>query len=203
MMAGHAFKLANASEAYYRPNHRAALVVDMYHSACPAEATGKGFYFSAFLREAVGSGQHLDGYGPYREFKDYPLREGIRLIAECARRLYPDEPIREAIRRIGWTVFPTLLSTMIGKVVFGALGDNIPAVVRMSPRGYEVSMNRGRCEVVRVTEREAEIRITDLYLFPDCFLVGVFEGTLAHYGKEATVEIRNVSKGSCEYLVRW
>ncbi len=192
-----------SGEAYYRPNHRAALLVDGYATACPADATGKGFYFSSFLREAASNGQHLDGYGPYREFKDYPLKEGIRLVAECARRLYPDEPIREAIRRIGWTVFPTLLSTMIGKVVFGALGDNIPAVMGMSPRGFEVSMSRGRSEIIRVSAHDAEVRISDSYLYPDCFFVGVFEGTLAHYGKEAQVEVRNVGKGTCEYHVRW
>ncbi len=177
--------------------------MDSYHAACPADATGKGFYFAAFVREAVSNGHHLEGFGPYREFKDYPLKEAIRLVAECARRVYPDEPLREGIRRIGWSVFPTLLSTVLGKVLFGALGQNIPAVISMSPRGFEVSLNRGRSEILRVTDRDAEVHVSDFYLFPDCFLAGVFEGMFAHYGKEAQVEVRKVGKGTCGFHVRW
>lgn len=191
------------AEGYYPPNHRAALVVDSYVTACPPQTTVKGFYFSAFLREAASNGQHLEGYGPYRDFKDYPQTEGLRLVAECGRRLYPDEPLREAIRRLGWSVFPTLLSTVVGKVVFGSLGDNVPAVMRMVPRGFEVSLQGGRCEVVRVTEHEAELSVEECHLFPDCFVVGMFEGTLAHYGKDSQVEVRNVRRGHCEYFVRW
>jgi uncharacterized protein (TIGR02265 family) len=191
------------TQGYERPNFRAALIVDTYVTGCSPQATSKGFYASAFLREATSNGQHLEGYGPYRDFKDYPQQENIRLIAECARRLYPDEPLREGIRRIGWSVFPILLSTMIGKVVFGALGDNIPAVVRMTPRGFEVSLNQGRCEVLHVAENEAELCVSDCYLFPDCFFVGVFEGALAHYGRDAQILVRNAKAGSCEYLARW
>ncbi len=188
---------------YHAPNHRAVLVVKAYHAACSPKATVKGFYPSAFLREARSNGHHFEGYGPYRDFKDYPQQEAISLIAECARRLYPDEPLREGIRRIGWSVFSILLSTMIGKVVFGALGDNIQAVVRMAPRGFEVSLTQGRCEVLRLAENEAELRVSDCHLFPDCFLVGVFEGTLAHYGKDAQVTVRDATQSHCDYLVRW
>ncbi len=190
-------------ESYQLPNYRAALVVDSFYTAVPAAAMVKGFYSTAVLREASLSGQHIQGYGPYREFKDYPQAEAIRLLAECARRMYPDEPIREALRRMGWTVFPTFLSTMVGKVVFGALGDNLPAVMRMAPRGFEVSLSHGRCEVLSVTEHEAELRISDFYFFPDCYLVGVIEGTLAHYGRDAQVQIRPRDNSECDYYVRW
>ena len=201
-MAQYAAKLATGQN-YAPPNHRAALILDTYHGACSAKATAKGFYLSAFLRETASNGQHLEGYGPYRDFKDYPQQEAIRLIAECARRLYPDAMLREGIRRIGWSVFPTLLSTMIGKVVFGALGDSIPAVARNASRGFSVSLNGGTCEALRVSANEAELRVEDCFLFPDCFLVGVFEGAVAHYGKDAQVEVANVGKGRCDYLIRW
>lgn len=201
-MAKLAAKLAG-SEGFERPNFRAGLIVDTYTTGVSPQATVKGFYCTALLKEAASFGQHLNGYGPYREFKDYPQSEAIRLIAEVARRIYPDEPVREAIRRLGWIVFPTLLSTMVGKVVFGALGDNIQAVIRMAPRGFEVSMHDGEVELINVSEHESEVRIKNCFLFPDCFLVGVIEGTFAHYGKDAQVTIRNPTPSSCEFLSRW
>lgn len=201
-MAVVAQKLARV-QGYEPPNYRARLAVDTFAAGVSPLATVKGFYCSALLKEAASCGQHLSGYGPYREFKDYPQHEAIRLLAEVARRVYPDEPMREALRRLGWIMFPTLLTTVIGKVVFGALGDNIPAVIRMAPRGFEVSMRQGEIEVLSLGDREAELRVSNCYLFPDSFFVGVFEGTFAHYGKDARVLIRNSSANECEYLTTW
>ncbi len=87
--------------------------------------------------------------------------------------------------------------------MFGALGDDVESVIRTSPRGFEVSLNRGRCEILRLAGGEAEVRITDCYLFPDCFLVGAIEGTCAHYGRDALVEIRAATASSCEFFARW
>ena len=74
------------AQGYERPNFRAALIVDMYSAGVSPQATVKGFYFTALLKEAASYGQHLNGYGPYREFKDYPQQEAIRRQQEAAAR---------------------------------------------------------------------------------------------------------------------
>jgi uncharacterized protein (TIGR02265 family) len=169
----------------------------------PARATAKGFYFRAFLRELAHFGHHLEGFGPYRDFSDYPLREGMLLLRECAQRMYASEPPREGLRRLGWVVFPTLLSTVVGRVVFGALGNDMQAMSRNAHRGFEVSLSVGRCEAVRVAERESELHVTDFHLFPDSFLVGVLEGSAAHYGHEAQVRVRQVGEHDYDYFCSW
>lgn len=172
-------------------------------SRLPARATAKGFYFRAFLRELAHQGQHLEGYGPYRDFSDYPLREAVALLRECGQRMYAAEPPREGLRRLGWVVFPTLLSTVVGRVVFGALGNDMQAMGRNAPRGFEVSLSHGRCEALRVSERQSELRVTNFHLFPDSFLVGVLEGSGAHYGHELEVKMRQLGEHDYDFLCSW
>ena len=146
-----------------------------------SSVTVKGFYLTALTRELASQGHYLDG-PRFREFSDYPLEVAHQLVLECAQRLYPDERRSSALRRVGWIIYPTLLSTMIGRVIFGSLGDDVPAVLRAAGRGFEVSISEGRYEAVRITSQAAEVRVRNFHLFPDTFLVGIFEGLLARYG---------------------
>ena len=172
-------------------------------AAIPENATVKGFYFTALLRESSQAGQYLDGYGPYRDFKDYPAAEVARLLAECAERMYPDQPKGEGLRRLGWVIFPTLLTTMVGKVVFGALGNDFNSVMQHAHRGFEVSLNTGRCSLEVLNERDGVLHVKDFYIFPQHFLVGVLEGAMAHYGHEGNVGLRLLGPGEGLFHLSW
>jgi len=149
----------------------------------PAESvTVKGFYLRALVRELAEQGHHLLDLPTFRDFADYPQTLAQRLILECAQRLYPSERRNDGLRRVGWIIYPTLLTTMIGRVIFGSLGDDVPAVLRAAGRGFEVSLSEGRYEVLSLERRIALVRVRNFYLFPDSFLVGIFEGLFAHYG---------------------
>jgi uncharacterized protein (TIGR02265 family) len=191
------------SASYELPDFRAPIHFDAVAARTPARATAKGFYFRAFLRELAHFGHHLEGFGRYRDFSDYPLRDGVAVLRECATRMYGGEPPREGLRRLGWVVFPTLLSTMVGRVVFGALGNDMQAVARNAPSGFEVSLSHGRCQTLRVSERESELRVTNFHLFPESFLVGVLEGSGAHYGHEVVVKLRQMGEHDYDFLCTW
>ena len=47
---------------------------------------------------------------------------------------------------------------MIGKVMFGVLGNDIGAVLRVSPGAYEAVLSHGRAELVDSGPRHAEAR---------------------------------------------
>jgi uncharacterized protein (TIGR02265 family) len=170
----------------------------------PQEVTVKGFYLSALLRELASHGHHLTARSTFRDFADYPLTTARELLDETAQRLYPHERKQEALRRIGWIIYPTLLSTMVGRVVFGSLGNDLPAVFRIAARGFEISLTRGSYEPVTITARSAHVRVRDFPLYPDSFLVGVFEGMLAHYGfAEGRVDLRVLSAVNVDLYCRW
>ena len=196
-------KSRSIPEGFEPPSFHAPVDVAAVIRQMPPGATAKGIFYRALVREGQSVGQHFDGFGPYRDFKDYPLTEACRLLEEVGRRLYPDETLRSAIRRLGWVIFPTLLGTMPGRVVFGALGNDMAAVVANAHKGFEISVNDGRCEVLRVAPGLGHLRLTGFHLFPDCFLVGVFEGAFAHYGIEPEIHVRSTGRYDCEYLFFW
>jgi uncharacterized protein (TIGR02265 family) len=166
--------------------------------------TAKGFYFRALQRELASHGQYQAEATPYREFNDYPITDAQALLAECALRLYPSLRRPEALRRLGWIIFPTFLSTMVGRVIFGALGNDFPAVLRAGSRGFEVSISQGRYELVELDKQRAHVRVRDFPLYPDSFLAGVFEGALAHYGfDEGSVLATSITPTDCDFYLSW
>jgi len=93
---------------------------------------------------------------------------------------------------------------MVGRVVFGALGDNVLLVLANVSRGFEISMaGDTACECLLLQPGHVELRVSRCYLFPDCFMLGVFEGGMAHYGADARVSIRMEGPFDCEYLIEW
>ncbi len=166
--------------------------------------TVKGFYLSALIRELASHGHHLTTRTSFRDFGDYPLELARELLDECAQRLYPHERKGEGLRRIGWIIYPTLLNTMVGRVIFGSLGDDLHAVLRAAGRGFEVSISRGRYELVSAGPNHAHVRMRDFPLYPETFLLGIFEGALASYGYgEAKVSARKLSLNDVDLHLEW
>jgi uncharacterized protein (TIGR02265 family) len=166
--------------------------------------TVKGFYLRALLKELADNGHHLTTETSYREFGDYSINVAQELLRECTRRLYPSETRAEALRRIGWIIYPTFLQTMVGKVVFASVGNDVREVLRVAGRGFEISISAGRYQAVRIGERDAYITVRDFPLYPDSLLVGVIEGALAHYGHDdARVEPRVLSLTDVDYELSW
>jgi uncharacterized protein (TIGR02265 family) len=172
--------------------------------ASASTATVKGFYLRALVKELASQGHHITPATSYRDFSDYSVSAAYDLLLECKQRMYPEERRSEALRRLGWIIFPTLLSTIVGRVIFGSLGNNVPALLRAAGRGFEVSISQVRYEAVELGERSATVRVYGFPLFPDCFLTGVFEGGLAHYGyDEAKVIPRMLSPTDVELQLSW
>lgn len=195
--------VAPAMDTFVDPDFRSPVPIGRVVAAIPADATAKGFYLQALVDEAASQGHYLTEYGPYRDFNDYPQREAARLLHECATRLYPDEPVGEGLRRLGWAMFPTLLRTMVGRVVYGALGTDYVTVLPHTSRGFEISLGLGSCDTEVVNTRDAVLNVRDYYLFPEHFLVGVFEGVMTHYELEGSVRLRRLSSTDADYLQTW
>lgn len=167
-------------------------------------STVKGFYMRALIKELASQGHHISPAVSYRDFGDYPIAAAHDLLLDCKQRMYPAERRSEGMRRLGWIIYPTLLSTMVGRVIFGSLGNDLNAVLRAAGRGFEVSISQVRYEPIELNERSAKVHVYDFPLFPDCFLVGVFEGALAHYGyDDAQVNARMLSTQDVELTLSW
>jgi uncharacterized protein (TIGR02265 family) len=195
--------IAIDTRAFEPPPWDAALDPQEYIEAIPREATVKGMFLQKIVDEATKAGIDPPQRGPYRAFRDYPLREALDLEIAVVPQMFPEVSLREGMRRLGWTAYPTLLDSMIGRVIFGVLGEDLPAIFKAAAKGYRVSVSIGRAHVIEVGTKHAVVRLEEVYNFPDCYQVGVFEGVFRHYQRTGTVECHAKGKFDIDILARW
>jgi uncharacterized protein (TIGR02265 family) len=185
------------------PDWDAPLDPEEHARTVPTHATVKGMFMQKILDEAGHRGVAVPDHGPYRAFKDYPLRKLLDLEVDVAPRLFPDVSLREGLRRLGWTAYPALLDSVIGRVIFGVLGRDLPAIFRTTTKGYKVSLSVGSADVIEVGDSHAVIRLREMYNFADAYQVGVFEGVFRHYDRPGEVRLRRVTAFDVDILAVW
>lgn len=164
--------------------------------------TVKGMQLSAIVEECRRRGRPLESRR-YVAFRDYPGEELLELLVRAAERVYPDVPPREGLRRLGRVAYPTLRESLVGRVVFGAVGRDIHAVWRLVSKGYELSNNSGTATLLELTETEAVLRLEGMYSFVDAWHVGIVEGAVEIYGFVPEVLVHLTTPTSADFWVRW
>ena len=96
----------------------------------------KGMYVETLLSMLKRRGAALPTDKRYFSFKDYPLRELMRLMVDALEVLYPDISPREAMIALGRLAFPTFTSTTIGKVIFSVAGNSWVRALSLHPPWY-------------------------------------------------------------------
>jgi uncharacterized protein (TIGR02265 family) len=187
---------------FVKPDLAAPIDVAAQKRLVQPGATVKGMQLAAIVAEAKRRGVTLEGRR-YVAFRDYPGEELLELLALAAARVWPDAPPREALRRIGRVAYPTLKASLVGRVVFGALGRDIEAVWRLVSKGYELSNNTGRATLLELTRSEAFVRLEGMYSWVDAWHVGILEGAVEIYGLDPQVLVDVKSPTSADFWVRW
>jgi uncharacterized protein (TIGR02265 family) len=189
---------------FIAPDFDRPIDIQEYVSLVPPTATIKGMFITALL-EALGPRRKClqQGRARYVAFKDYPLVDQVRLVAEVAELLYPDAALREAIRRIGHAVYPAFAASLLGKVLFAAVGRDPSALIRAGAKAYEMSASVGKVEIVQLSPRSALLHLREMYNYIDCYQVGVFEGAFSVLGLVPALRMRLDSLTSGVFELRW
>jgi uncharacterized protein (TIGR02265 family) len=188
--------------AFFSPDWNAPLDVEERLRGMPSWVAIKGMFFHSLLKEAARHQKHIEG-DSYIAFKSYPGHDYVRLSVKVAAAIYPELSLREGLRRMGQTVYPTLLQSMIGRVVFGALGGDVRAIMRLVPKGYSISSKVGEVVVKEVSDTHALLSFKEFYGFYDCYQVGVIEGAILFCKKKPDIKIRVLAPGQFEMLCHW
>jgi uncharacterized protein (TIGR02265 family) len=200
----------NALEPFGLPRFDADLDVDAYLARVPSDACCKGMFFGDLLSAARSVSEHATvevmrelGSRRYIAFKDYPLREHMKLSSRLVPRLFPAVPTREGMRRLGWLVYPLFKESLIGRVVFGVLGHDLDQVMKVGPRSFELSLTRGRAKAERLGEGHYRYHFEEIYGFLDSYYVGVLEGVFRSHDVpcEVRIALRTPSDGAMD--IRW
>lgn len=123
-------------------------------AAVPSNAANKGVIVKAafdsvrarpelaeWTDEAIwqGAGQALPLPGL---FQNVPFRPYLGVLVFAARLLRGSE-LGEGLREVGMAAYPGFVETLVGRMLFGALGRNPLRVLMMGPNGWRICNNFG------------------------------------------------------------
>jgi uncharacterized protein (TIGR02265 family) len=127
----------------------------------------------------------------------------MELLVAAAGILYPREPMRNGLRRLGRLAYPTLAQTLIGRALFGVAGGDFGVILSLASRAYSISVKPGEVTLAEREGRHAVVRLRDLWNIPDSYQVGVFEGALIATGLRGEVKVRVLSPCDVDFEVTW
>jgi uncharacterized protein (TIGR02265 family) len=191
------------ADSFTVPNTGAPLDLEQRLAKVPPTTTVKGMFMQAIADEARAVSGATQGRGRWLAFKDYPLREWLTLLVDCARAAHPRVSAREGIRRLGQNAYPMFARSTIGKVVMSVAGDNFALALRQVPRVYAVSGNGVTAELAEQREGRAIVQLRGVWDFPDAWQVGAFEGALDAFRKEGSVRVRILSLCDVDLELTW
>lgn len=187
---------------FRHPDMSGSLDLTTIEAAIPQDAMTRGMFF-ADIADALRKRGLPPPEKPYNAFGNYAQRDFILFAGTAARTIHPDCTQREALRRLGQSAYPTFKQNILGKVMFGVLGNDVGAIMKLVPKGYAATLTHGRAEYVEGGPGFAHIKLTDIHTFLDSYQVGLFEGTLLACEKRGSVKVRYSSPTSGEFYVEW
>jgi uncharacterized protein (TIGR02265 family) len=179
----------------------AALDVEGRIAATPLEKRTKGMFLEKLAREARQVG--VAGEARYKSFRDYPLRDFMRLLADYAPTRYPGVPVREAFRQAGGEAFSTLMGSVAGRALLVLARSDIRSALRLTPEGYKYNLSHCTVQLSLEASRQVILEFRDVWNFPECCHVGIIEGLCRAFHVEGRVRTRVHSACDVDLLVRW
>ena len=171
--------------------------------AIPSFATMTGLFLQALVDKTRASGVRLSSRDHYMAFRPYPLREHATLLVDAARGLWPDEPLRNALRRLGRGASRALVHSIVGRVVLGSV-DGPVEMLRAMAKSYAIHTSPGAVEVIVLAPRQVVVRLREIHHFADSHHVGVFEGVLRQAAvRDPRVRLHGYSRTDADLLCEW
>ncbi len=197
-------------DEFVPPDFAADLDVEACIARCPASATAKGMFLSGAAemgRRAAPSRQEEIFSGLVRQrwtpFLDYSLRDNMRIMVNVTRLRWPRETVREGLRRVGWTAYPTFAESMAGRVILGVVNKDLEAKFSVVTRGFSLSVSHARVTPRRIGDRHWQLEYVDVYCFLDSYHVGILEGVVRTHGLVPDIRIQLTSPESGTMDLRW
>ncbi len=192
------------------PRFARPVVLDEHVRALPAGATCKGLFFHDIVERLRTSAPNHAMFGRdglaskrYVHFFDYSYGDYMRVLHGTALAIFPGVPVGEGLRRLGRSSYVALLNSQLGRVVFGALGNDMRRVFEMGARAYPMVLNFGKVDVEVLGSDRLHYHFRDLPAFLETYQVGVIEGAMQVCGYEGEVRIQLKNLGNAVLDVRW
>lgn len=190
-------------DGFAEPDFSSSLDVQEHVALASRDATVKG----AFLRGALRVAEERRGEPPelptaVKPFRNYSAGLAAEVLAACAEHAFPHVSLREALRRVGRTAYPTLVESSVGKVLLALTDMRWETALELVSRAYAVA---GTARVtVKLGDREALVQLRNLWTFADSYHVGVFEGAMDAFRVDGPeIGVRVLSPCDVDLRLRW
>jgi uncharacterized protein (TIGR02265 family) len=188
---------------FAEPLWMAPLDCDAALAAIPATATISGMFIAPLVAEAKRLGVVLPSARErYLPFQFYPLIEHARVLLETCSRVYPNVPVRFALRKLGRGAPKALVTSTLGKVVLGS-AEGVHEVVDAMAKAYPLNARPSRVTVIERGPGRVVVRLEELHYFLDSHHVGAFEGAMKYAGAEGRVLVASRSSAAADFLLEW
>ena len=192
------------------PDFTSDLDVEAWVGRCPSEATTRGMFLTSCADmgrraapsrvDEVYAGLTARRWTP---FLDYPLRDMMRLMVNVTRLRWPHEPLREGLRRVGWTSYSTFQDSMAGRIIFAVGPKDMESKMGLVAKGVSLSVSHAILTPRRMADRHWRLDYDHVYCFLDSHHVGIVEGYVRAHGFAAQIGIRAESPDRATFDLRW
>jgi uncharacterized protein (TIGR02265 family) len=196
-------RLPSVPCGFFAPDDAAPFDPQPHILGVPSDHGVRGLYFNSILLNASARGVAISPVRNYVDFKHYPVREWLEFMIEAAQRCHPGLSLRGAVRRMGRIAYPAFAASMVGRVMFGILGNDIARVMKIASKGYDCSLTHARVIIVAADSHSVRVRFEHSYAFIDAYQVGVFEGAFEACKRQGEVYVRTDSVCEGEAFARW
>jgi uncharacterized protein (TIGR02265 family) len=168
----------------------------------PSAALIRGMFIIPVIEEAKRAGASLAKRERYVPFQFYPLREHAQLMVEASSVVFPQLPLRQALRRLGRGAPRAFVASTLGRVVLQSAQGVIDVVTALA-KGYELNMKPGRAYVDQPRPRVLDVTMEQIYFFVDSHHVGAFEGALHFAGTPGKVRVHRIDASTTVLRIEW
>jgi uncharacterized protein (TIGR02265 family) len=177
----------------------APLDLELRLAQAPRDVGVKGMFFRQVVDQVRSETGVVLAAERHTRFRDYPLGAWIELQARAAEA-YPDMPRHRAIARLARPTFEKFRESVLGRVIFGAVG--FERALELASRAYRRTSDVARCEVRRLDPGHAILELRNVWDFPS-WSVGMFEGGLGAFGLDGSVHADVLSTCDVDLRLDW
>jgi uncharacterized protein (TIGR02265 family) len=184
--------------------------IDTHVAGIPKNASTRGFFANQMLKylpdtrpEAQAEYLRLHPE-PFPSFREVSIRDMLRRGFDAARLAHPDLPVAEALRRMGRSGYKIVLDSLLGRMIFATVMNDLDVVYRIGARSYDQGQQNGsRLVYTRLGDTHFRYDFDPCFGWLDSYHIGLIEGPALKYGfsTEIQVYLQGPYRGSLE--CRW
>jgi uncharacterized protein (TIGR02265 family) len=190
-------------QEFKEPNWTKPIDLELILKSVPEDAKIKGVFFHSAIKQALKKGGYTPPQQSYSFLSNYPSTELIRVLNDCAKIISPDLPIRQALRHLGQSVFPSMKETTAGTFLFSVAVNNIISAFNLIGKAHKLFSTYTSATANVIDDHNVIIELRNCWTFADSYHVGIIEGALSAYKKNGNIAIRSHSLCDVDMKISW